>query len=132
MPVERVTTEDEQLSISEVAELTGLSAHTLRYYERAGLMLAPISRASSQHRRYSKQDVGWVGFLTKLRSTSMPIARIRQYVDLARHGDDTIGDRLELLLIHRMNVAAGLDEMTQSLAAIDFKIATYQGRTPTE
>jgi DNA-binding transcriptional MerR regulator len=116
-------------SISEVAELTGLSTHTLRYYERAGLMLEPVGRATSTHRRYSDAAVRWVGFLTKLRST---IARVRQYVELARAGESTIPDRLELLLIHRITVAAQLAEMTESLAAIDFKIATYQGRTPTE
>ncbi|TXN32134.1 MerR family transcriptional regulator [Lacisediminihabitans profunda] len=119
-------------SISEAAELTGLSTHTLRYYERTGLMLTPVDRASSTHRRYSEADVRWVGFLTKLRSTGLPIARVRQYVELVRTGESTVADRLELLLIHRINVAAQLDEMTNSLAAIDFKIATYQGRTPTE
>ncbi len=131
MPIEHVTT-DRPYSISEVAELTGLSTHALRYYERTGLMLVPVDRASSLHRRYSQADIRWVGFLTKLRSTSMPIARVRQYVDLVRRGDDTVADRLELLLIHRMNVVAQLDEMTKSLAAIDFKIATYQGRVPSE
>jgi DNA-binding transcriptional MerR regulator len=119
-------------SISEVAELTGLSTHTLRYCERAGLMLEPVGRATSTHRRYSDAAVRWVGFLTKLRSTGLPIARVRQYVELARAGESTIPDRLELLLIHRITVAAQLAEMTESLAAIDFKIATYQGRTPTE
>ncbi|WP_394768338.1 MerR family transcriptional regulator [Lacisediminihabitans sp.] len=119
-------------SISEAAELTGLSTHTLRYYERTGLMLTPVDRASSTHRRYSEADVRWVGFLTKLRSTGLPIARVRRYVELVRAGESTVPDRLELLLIHRINVAAQLDEMTNSLAAIDFKIATYQGRTPTE
>lgn len=119
-------------SISEAAELTGLTTHTLRYYERTGLMLTPVDRESSSHRRYSEADVRWVGFLTKLRSTGLPIARVRQYVELARAGESTIPERLELLLIHRITVAAQLDEMTNSLAAIDFKIATYQGRTPTE
>ncbi|MHC5796111.1 MerR family transcriptional regulator [Lacisediminihabitans sp. FW035] len=119
-------------SISEVAGLTGLSTHALRYYERAGLMIEPVDRASSTHRRYSESAVRWVGFLTKLRSTGLPIARLRQYVDLARAGESTIPDRLELLLLHRISVSAQLAVMTESLAAIDFKIATYQGRTPTE
>jgi DNA-binding transcriptional MerR regulator len=127
-----VTTTDQLLSISEVAGLTGLSTHALRYYERTGLMLVPVDRASSQHRRYSPQDVRWIEFLTKLRSTSMPIAQVRQYVELVRLGEDTIDDRLELLLIHRMAVAAQLQEMKASLAAIDYKIATYQGGIPSE
>jgi DNA-binding transcriptional MerR regulator len=125
-----MTVTDSALSISEAADVTGVSTHTLRYYERAGLMLVPIDRASSSHRRYMESDVNWVTFLTKLRSTSMPIARVRAYVDLCRLGQDTVADRLELLLTHRVAVAAQLAEMTKSLAAIDFKIATYQGSYP--
>jgi DNA-binding transcriptional MerR regulator len=114
------------MSISDVATRTGLSTHTLRYYEREGLMFAPVDRASSTHRRYSEADVNWVVFLTKLRSTSMPIARMREYVELARRGDSSTAERLELLLIHRMNVVRQLEEMTASLAAIDYKIGLYQ------
>ena len=115
----------DSLSISEVADATGLTAHTLRYYERAGLMLHAVDRASSQHRRYSSADVAWVVFLTRLRSTSMPIARMREYVQLVRLGDDTTEARRDLLLEHRITVAAQLETMTQSLAHIDYKIANY-------
>ncbi|MGC5169448.1 MerR family transcriptional regulator [Micromonospora sp. DT81.3] len=124
-----MTVTDARLSISDVAELTGLTTHTLRYYERAGLLLVPVDRASSSHRRYSEADVGWVRFLTKLRSTGMPIATVREYVELARAGDGTTGDRLELLLRHRISVLAQLEEITQSLAAIDYKIDLYQKAT---
>ena len=114
------------MSISDVAERTGLTTHTLRYYEREGLMLTPVERASSSHRRYTEADVTWVTFLTKLRSTAMPIATMRQYVALARQGDATQPERLELLLLHRMSVVRQLEEMTASLAAIDYKIDLYQ------
>jgi DNA-binding transcriptional MerR regulator len=114
------------LSISEAAQRTGLSTHTLRYYERAGLMLTPVDRASSTHRRFSEQDITWVEFLTKLRATSMPIARVRDYVELVREGDVSTAARLELLLRHRIAVAAQLAEMERSLAAIDVKIAIYE------
>ncbi len=114
------------MSISDVAERTGLTTHTLRYYEREGLMLTPVERASSTHRRYTENDVTWVTFLTKLRSTAMPIATMREYVVLARRGDATEAERLELLLLHRMAVARQLAEMTASLAAIDYKIDLYQ------
>jgi DNA-binding transcriptional MerR regulator len=125
-----MTPHDEELAISEVAERTGLSVHTLRYYERAGLMLAPIQRASSSHRAYTAQDVTWIIFLTKLRSTSLPIKKVKEYADLARRGDDTKADRLELLQRHRITVAAQLAEMQASLAAIDHKISLYSERTP--
>jgi DNA-binding transcriptional MerR regulator len=114
------------VSISEAAERTGLSVHTLRYYERAGLMHTAVDRASSSHRRYTEADIGWVQFLTKLRATAMPISRVREYVDLVRAGDDTTAARLELLRMHRLTVISQLEEMTNSLAAIEFKIATYE------
>lgn len=125
-----MTPHDEELAISEVAARTGLSVHTLRYYERAGLMLSPIHRASSSHRAYSGQDVTWILFLTKLRSTALPIKKVREYADLARRGDETRADRLELLQRHRITVAAQLAEMQASLAAIDYKITLYSDRTP--
>jgi DNA-binding transcriptional MerR regulator len=121
-----MTLVDVSLSISEAAERTGLSTHTLRYYERSGLMLERIERAPSSHRRYSDADIGWVEFLTKLRSTAMPISKVREYVELVRLGEDSTPARLELLLKHRASVVAQLDEMANSLAAIDYKIATYR------
>jgi DNA-binding transcriptional MerR regulator len=119
-------TETPPVSISEAAELTGMSTHALRYYERAGLMLNSVDRASSSHRRYTEADIRWVEFLTKLRSTAMPISRVRDYVDLVRAGDDTYAARLELLRAHRETVIAQLEEITHSLAAIDHKIAIYR------
>jgi len=121
-----MTLTDDRMSIAQVADATGLSTHALRYYERAGLMLEPVDRASSSHRRYSAVDVNWVGFLTKLRATGMPIATVREYTDLVRRGDATTQDRLELLGRHRIAVLAQLDEITSSLAAIDKKIALYK------
>jgi DNA-binding transcriptional MerR regulator len=121
-----MTLVDASLSISEAAGRTGLSTHTLRYYEREGLMLGGVGRASSTHRRYSDADISWVEFLTKLRSTAMPISKVREYVDLVRQGDESMPARLALLLAHRESVIAQLDEMTHSLAAIDYKIATYR------
>jgi DNA-binding transcriptional MerR regulator len=121
-----MTLVDASLSISEAAERTGLSTHALRYYEREGLMLGGVGRASSTHRRYSDADITWVEFLTKLRSTAMPIAKVREYVDLVREGEESTPARLALLLAHRESVVAHLDEMTRSLAAIDYKIATYR------
>jgi len=121
-----MTITDTGRSISQVAELTGLSTHTLRYYEREGLMLTPVDRASSSHRRYGDADIGWVEFLTKLRRTAMPIAEVRRYVELVREGDLTTVQRLELLPQHRLAVLDEIAGMTKSLAAIDYKIALYE------
>ncbi|OII42540.1 MerR family transcriptional regulator [Plantibacter sp. MMLR14_011] len=126
-----MTTLHEGYAISDVAERTGLSVHTLRYYERAGLMPRPIGRSSSTHRRYSEGDVSWVVFLTRLRSTGMPIATLREYTELAQRGDDTAEARLELLLRHRISFLARLEEMQQSLEVIDRKIELYTGQVAT-
>ena len=91
----------EALSISDAANATGLSVHTLRYYERAGLMLDPVERAPSSHRRYTEDEIRWVTLLTRLRATGMPIRRIRDYADLVRAGDGNEDERLALLEAHR-------------------------------
>jgi DNA-binding transcriptional MerR regulator len=119
------------LSISDAARVTGVSAHTLRYYERAGLMLDPVNRAESTHRRYTDDDIRWVELLTKMRKTGMPIRTIRRYAELARAGEGNEAARLELLESHRRAVLAQLDEVTQNLEAIDYKIAVYREKLGT-
>jgi DNA-binding transcriptional MerR regulator len=115
------------LTISDAARATGVSAHTLRYYERAGL-LDPVDRAASGHRRYAEDDIARIQFLTKLRSTGMPIRRIREYAELMRRGDDTHEARLALLESHREAVRAHLDETVRNLELIDYKIDYYRER----
>jgi DNA-binding transcriptional MerR regulator len=114
------------VSISEAGAATGLSPHTLRYYERAGLMLDPVGRADSTHRRYTEAEVSWVVFLTKLRSTGMPIRRMRDYADLVRAGSGNERERLALLEAHRDTVRAQLDEAARNLLAIEGKITMYK------
>jgi DNA-binding transcriptional MerR regulator len=116
------------LSISEAARATGVSAHTLRYYERAGLMLDPVDRAESTHRRYSEQDIDWVVLLTRMRKTGMPIRLLRRYADLVRDGDGNEEERLALLEEHRRGVLAQLEEVASNLEAIDTKIRIYRER----
>jgi DNA-binding transcriptional MerR regulator len=113
-----------ELTIAEVAERTGLTRHTLRYYERDGLMLG-VDRARSGHRRYSELDLGWIELITKLRATGMPIRKVRHYAELVRAGDGNEQERLELLQAHRERVRAQLDTMAAYLDAIDAKITYY-------
>jgi DNA-binding transcriptional MerR regulator len=115
------------LTISDAARASGVSAHTLRYYERAGL-LDPVDRAASGHRRYAEEDLARIQFLTKLRSTGMPIRQIRDYADLMRRGDDTHEARLALLEQHRDAVRAHLAETERNLELIDYKIGYYRER----
>ena len=126
--VESVVT---SLSIAEAADATGLTTHTLRYYERDGLLLDAVDRASSGHRRYSEDDVGWIRMITRLRATGMPIREVRQYADLVRAGDGNEAERLQLLVAHRDRVRQQLAEVATHLEAIDHKIGVYRSATCT-
>ena len=99
---------DAGLTQEALAERTGLSAHTLRYWERAGL-LEPVSHGGG-HRRYANEELERIKFLTKLRATRMPIRQVRRYAELIKGGDPTNGERLELLEGHRKSVLAQLEE----------------------
>jgi DNA-binding transcriptional MerR regulator len=115
------------LTIAEAARASGVSAYTLRYYERAGL-IEHVGRAESGHRRYSEQDLTWIHVLQRLRATGMPIRDIRRYAELARSGDGTERERLAVLEEHRAAVQAQLDEVRGHLEFIDRKITTYKDR----
>jgi DNA-binding transcriptional MerR regulator len=119
-----MTTTTEGLTIEEAAERTGVSAHTLRYYERIGL-LAPVPRGSGGHRRYTDGDLGSVVFLTLLRQTGMPIRDMQRFVELTRAGDHTIVDRVAVLTDHRTELVAHIALLRRHLAALDHKIGIY-------
>jgi len=113
------------LTIADAARRSGVSAYTLRYYERAGL-IDGVDRAGSGHRRYSHEDLAWIEVLQCLRKTGMPIASIRRYAELVRAGDGNEEERLALLEEHRDAVRAQLTEVRRHLAFIERKIATYE------
>jgi DNA-binding transcriptional MerR regulator len=116
------------LSIAEVSEVTGLTPDTLRYYEKDGLMVAPVARTTSGHRAYSDSDVGWITMVTCLRSTGMPIRDVRRYADLVRQGDGTEGARLELLRAHQATAMAQLAEAQRHLERINRKVTVYEDK----
>lgn len=112
-------------SISQVAEKTGLSPHTLRWYERIGL-LAPVHRSSDGRRQYTDQDLEWLGLITKLRDTGMPLREIHRYAELVRSGAGE-AERLSLLERHRIEVRKGLARQQECLTLLDRKIDFYSG-----
>jgi DNA-binding transcriptional MerR regulator len=118
---------DGGVTIAEAARRTGVSAHTLRYYERAGLVVTPVGRTASGRRRYRELDLKWIIICTKLRDTGMPIAGIRRYAELVAAGPGNEGERLALLEAHREQVRAALAQARQSLAVLDHKIDVYRG-----
>ena len=118
---------DEPLTIAQAAEMLDVSAHTLRYYERIGLVGVP--RDASGNRRYDSDAVRRLVFLTRMRLSGMAIRDLQHYVELVDEGDDTVPERLEMLLEHRDTIRRQISELTLSLAATEYKIATYGGRT---
>ena len=119
------------LTIADAAKASGITAHTLRYYEKAGL-LEPIDRNGSGHRRYREGDLERIRFLTKLRATGMPIREIRRYAELMGKGEKTNGERLAMLEAHRRTVLAQLEETARNLDLIEWKINFYRERLELE
>jgi DNA-binding transcriptional MerR regulator len=115
------------VTIAEAARRTGVSAHTLRYYERAGLVVSPVDRTTGGRRRYRELDLKWIIICTKLRATGMPIRGLRRYAELVAAGPGNEQDRLALLEAHRADVLARLAEIQENLKVIDHKIDVYRG-----
>lgn len=114
-----------ELTIQQVATLTGLSVHTLRYYERNGL-LEPVDRAANGHRRYRTEDITRIEFLTRLRTTGMPIRQMQQFANLYREKPDALSDRRLILEAHEREVQERIRELSRNLEAIQWKIQHYK------
>ncbi|WP_258024649.1 MerR family transcriptional regulator [Streptomyces bambusae] len=114
-------------TISEVEARTGLSQHTLRWYERIGLM-PHVDRSHSGQRRFSDKDLDWLSFVGKLRATGMSVADMVRYAELLREGDHTFDERRELLERTREDVKARLAELADALQVLDYKIGFYGGK----
>jgi DNA-binding transcriptional MerR regulator len=122
---------DQGFTIQEVSKRTGLSVHTLRYYEKAQL-LAPVDRSEGGQRRYQERDIDSLLFLTRLRLTGMPIHQVRLYAQLARQGAQTIEARKTLLWAHRQSVLDQIAGLQENLSIVDYKISLYEeGWIPT-
>ena len=113
------------LTIEEVAKLTGLTAHTLRYYERIGL-IAAVGRAPGGQRRYAASDMAWIEFLLRLRTTRMPIGMMQTFATLRGIGDATVPERRQLLEDHLQEALAEIEAMRQSAIALQAKIEHYR------
>ena len=116
------------VSIAEAARRTGVSVHTLRYYERAGLVVTDIDRTAGGRRRYRKLDLDWISVCTRLRATGMPIKSIRRYAELVAAGRGNERERLALMEAHRAEVLGKLAELREHLQLIEHKIDVYRGR----
>ncbi|ORT60610.1 MerR family transcriptional regulator [Streptomyces sp. CB03238] len=116
----------DRYTISEVSAWTGLTAHTLRWYERIGLM-PHVDRSHTGQRRFTNKDLDWLTFVGKLRLTGMPVADMVRYAELVRRGEHTFEERQELLEATRRDVRSRIAELQDTLAVLDYKIDYYAG-----
>ncbi|PKV85562.1 MerR family transcriptional regulator [Streptomyces sp. TLI_146] len=114
----------DRYTISEVSALSGLTAHTLRWYERIGLM-PHVDRSHTGQRRFTNKDLDWLAFVSKLRLTGMPVADMVRYAELVREGEHTFDARQELLEQTRRDVITRMAELQDTLAVLDHKIDFY-------
>ncbi|GGS92740.1 MerR family transcriptional regulator [Planobispora rosea] len=112
------------ITIQEASRVSGLSTHTLRYYERIGL-IHEVGRDSGGRRSYTRPDLDWLDFLTKLRTTGMPIAEMCRYAELRRRGPATAAERRRMLEIHRARVLERIAQLSEDLSILDYKIDLY-------
>jgi DNA-binding transcriptional MerR regulator len=113
------------MRIGELARRTGLSVHTLRYYERIGLLPAPPRGESTHQRDYDAAVLPWIDFLQRLKTTGMPIRERLRYAALRADGAETAPARRLLLVRHRDEVRVRVAELQAALAVLDAKIAGY-------
>jgi DNA-binding transcriptional MerR regulator len=113
------------ITIAQAAEHSGLSAHTLRYYERIGL-IHPVGRGHNGHRRYGRDDLEWLALLTKLRTTDMPIRQMVEYAELVREGPHTAARRRAMLEAHREAIVTRMAQLEETAAVLGSKIETYR------
>ncbi len=111
-------------SIKQVSEKTNLKAHVLRYYEREGL-LPNVSRSESGIRRYSQEDLEWLGLICCLKNTGMSIKQIREFVALSTQGNETLKRRCDMLMEHKKVVESQIEEMYNHLKKVTHKIQYF-------
>lgn len=111
-------------TIGETSQLLGISAHTLRYYEKEAIIV-PLRDAGGD-RRYDESHIQWLRFVIKLKETQMPIASIKKYASLYAEGDHTATDRLNLLAEHRRSIQAQLQTLHEADEMLAYKIASYR------
>ncbi|MDR1288287.1 MAG: MerR family transcriptional regulator [Treponema sp.] len=111
-------------TIKQISEKTSLPPHVLRYYENEGL-LPGVERSRNGIRRYSENDLEWLGLICCLKNTGMSIKQIRSFVELSLEGDGTLKSRCELLREHKKNVEAQIEEMKKHLAKVTLKLRKF-------
>jgi len=114
-------------TIQEVSEKTGLKAHTLRYYEKEGL-ISGVERSRGGFRQYTDEDMERLGLICCLKNTGMSIREIARFVQLTHEGEHTLEEQVEMLRVHRERVLARMEEMQQHLDKVTWKLNYFTGK----
>ncbi|MBC1487465.1 MerR family transcriptional regulator [Listeria sp. FSL L7-1485] len=112
------------MNIKEASETTGVSADTIRYYERIGL-IPNISRNENGVRKFDEEDLRWIDFSRQMRRAGISIEALIDYLALFREGEKTLESRMELLKEQRAELQDRIDMMQEALERLDFKIENY-------
>lgn len=113
------------MNIKELSKIVGLTAHTLRYYEKIGL-LKNIKRDSVGYRDYTENDIAWIEFIGRLKATGMPIKDMLTFAGLRYKGNNTINERLMILENHKLTIEKSINKLFENLKKIDEKINIYK------
>ena len=112
-------------TIAQLSRLTGLSVHTLRYYEKEGL-IPQVKREAGGRRLYGEDDLEWLAVVFCLKRSGMEISEIKDYMRLCRQGDKSLPQRLEMFKLRREKVEDKIKELERTLEAVNYKIQYYQ------
>ena len=113
------------MNIKVFSKISGISAHTLRYYEKIGIF-QEINRNSSAHRDFSENDILWAEFINRLKETGMPLKQIKEYAVLRKQGKHTADARMKLLINHATVLKKKISDEKQHLNKINEKIKYYE------
>lgn len=113
------------MNIAEVTRQLSMSADTLRYYERIGL-IPPVKRSKNGIRNYDEHDLKWIEFISCMRSAGLPIEVLIEYVSLFQQGSETNDARKNILIEQRDILSKRLAELQKIVDRLDYKIDTYE------
>ncbi|MFC6274114.1 MerR family transcriptional regulator [Levilactobacillus tangyuanensis] len=113
-------------TIHEVAQKTGISTYSIRYYHDHG-MLPFVQRDANNNRVFSDSDLEWLNMIVCLRATGMPVERIRHYIDLVQEGESTVPERYEMMKVQQERTLEEINQLQEHLSTINFKVDHYAG-----
>lgn len=111
-------------SISEIAQMMGVSVHTLRFYDKEGLL--PFLKRVNGRRVFQDSDLEWLRILTCLKNTGMPLKEIRRYMELCQLGDDSLPERQQIILKQKSFIEDQIRFLGENLKVIEHKVRYYE------